>query len=712
MRLCIIGAYITPDKKRATSRGRRSKKQAERRAGHWHAVKLHLEIVEQDWGAGKDFEEKPRAARLREEAVNLWRDGFLLPARWGSLLGQDCSVFLIASVLGSMYKTEQKRRLLLTADPNSQEFLMRTRVAVRVFAVCSLGILCGPLFPRSEGTSDSNVDKKVADFSLRDTKGQPVSLASFKDKQAFVVVFIGTECPINNAYMSRLTELHKSYAPRGVQFLAINSNHQDKAERVAEHAKEHALPFPVLKDEGSLVADQFDAERTPEAFLLDAEHKIRYRGRIDDQFGIGYKRAQPTRRDLALALDEVLAGKPVTQPSTSVAGCLIARVAKPKPGASITYSKQVARILQKNCQECHRPGQIGPMPLLTYEDAADWSQTIREVVKERRMPPWLADARYGKFSNDRSLSSEDRQTLLSWVDQGCPEGDAKDLPPPRTFVPGWVIGKPDIILTMAEKDAFEVPITGPKEGIPYKYFYVDTNFKEDRWVERAEAKAGAPAVVHHIVVFIIPPGHQFIPEEGNAPVLGGTAPGDLPMILPPGMAKKIPAGSRLCFQMHYTPSGSVQKDRSSVGIIFAKERPKREVHSVAVGNVGISIPPGDDNYQAESEFKFPSDGHILSFMPHMHLRGKDFLGEAIYPDGKKEILLSVPHFNFNWQSVYRYEQPVAMPKGSRLHFIAHFDNSAKNPNNPDPTQRVFWGDQTWEEMMIGWTDLVFDRKDK
>jgi peroxiredoxin len=582
----------------------------------------------------------------------------------------------------------------------------RIRVCFTAFCLFVLLGSRGTPFHAAENAT-ANLGKKIGDFSLRDTKGQRVSLSEFTEKKAIVVVFIGTECPINNSYMPCLAELHKAYADRGVQFLAINANQQDTPARVAEHAKKYGLTFPVLKDNGNLVADEFSAQRTPEAFVLDAEHKIRYEGRIDDQFGVGFQRLRPTHRDLAIALDEILAGKPVSQPTTKVAGCIISRLAKPKSEGTITFSNQVIRILQKNCQECHRPGQIGPMPLLNYDDAVAWSEMLREVVQERRMPPWFADPKYGKFSNDRSLPQTERETLLAWTENGCPKGDDKDLPPPREFTPGWIIGNPDEVFTM--KEAYEVPAVAPKEGIPYQNFEVETNFTEDKWVRCAEAKAGAAEVVHHIVVFIVRPGLKFKPMEGNAPLLTGTAPGDMPLILRPGAAKRVSAGSKLIFQMHYTANGKAQKDRSSVGIIFAKEPPKHEVFSVPVANLAIRIPPGVDNYQRESAHTFRNDVHIYGFMPHMHLRGKDILAEAIYADGRKETLLSVPRYNFNWQSVYRLEKPVPMPKGSRIHFIAHFDNSSKNPNNPDPTKEVRWGDQTWEEMLIGWTDVAFDQ---
>jgi peroxiredoxin len=586
----------------------------------------------------------------------------------------------------------------------SKRFLMLLTLAGLV------ALLSSRLGVSADKAPANSIGKQPANFTLTDPRDQArVSLASFKDKKAVVVVFVGTQCPINNAYLPRLIELHNEYAPQGVQILAINANIQDTPARVAEHAKSNRIPFPVLKDDGNVVADQFGAQRTPEVFVLDANGQVRYQGRIDDQFGIGYKRSQPTRRDLVLALGEVLAGKPVSQPAIPVAGCLIARSFKPRSDGTVTYNREVARILQNRCEECHRPGQIGPMALQSYDDATAWSETIREVIQENRMPPWHADPRYGKFSNDRRLDPTERQALLGWIEQGCPKGDDKDLPAPREWISGWSIGKPDAIYTM--KEPFEVPAVGPKNGIEYQYIEVDTGLTEDKWVVRAEARPGATSVVHHIVVFIVAPGHHFVPKQGNAPVLCGTAPGDMPLILPPGVGKKVPAGSKLVFQMHYTPNGVPAKDISCAGVIFAKEPPEQAVATAAVMNPQFRIPPGADGYEVQSWWPpLKEDAHILNFMPHMHLRGKDFLYEAIYPDGRKETLLSVPRYNFNWQSVYRCEPPVALTKGTKIHCIAHFDNSDKNQNNPDPTQSVRWGDQTWEEMMIGWTDLVFDKK--
>jgi peroxiredoxin/mono/diheme cytochrome c family protein len=583
---------------------------------------------------------------------------------------------------------------------------MSMRFAVWIVLIASIAPPCA----RGEPTKSDA--RTVPNFQLKDPRDQrTVSLADLKDKKAIVVVFLGAECPLSNLFLSVLTDLHKEYDGKEVAFIGINANSQDSLERVAVHARRRDVPFPIVKDAGNKIADQFGAQRTPEAFVLDGSGKILYQGRIDDQFGIGYARpGKPARRDLAAALDEVLAGKPVSVAKTKVDGCRIGRVAEPKANGPVTYAKHVSRILQMNCQECHRPGQIGPMSLLNFKDAVAWSDTIREVIDEGRMPPWHADPRYGKFSNDRRLSKEDRETLLAWLDNGTPRGDDKDLPPPRVFPQGWSIGEPDLILKMPS--AYNVPAESPKSGIPYRYFTVDPGFKEDRWIQRAEARAGAAAVVHHIVVFIVPKGEFFNPEAPGA-VLCGTAPGDMPMDLPDGLAKKVPAGAKLIFQMHYTPNGKACRDRSSVAMIFAKGPPRHRVLTKPVYSTSFitrleKIPAGAENYKMEAEHEFERDAHLLHFMPHMHLRGKDFLYEAIYPDGKKEILLSVPRYNFGWQSVYRLADPVTMPKGAKLHCVAHFDNSAKNPNNPDPTRSIYWGDQTWEEMMIGWIDYYLD----
>jgi peroxiredoxin len=554
---------------------------------------------------------------------------------------------------------------------------------------------------------NSDPAKKVTGVRLKDTTGKTWALDELKDKKAIVVVFLGTQCPVNNAYAPKLAELHKEYADKGVQFLAVNSNDHDTPAAIAEHARKFSIPFPVLRDEKHLAADRFGAERTPEAFVLDSELNVRYRGRIDDQFGVGFQRPQPTRRDLAEAIDEVLAGKAVTQAKTAAAGCIITRPAAPKQDATVTYGKEVSRIVQKHCQECHRPGQIGPMPLLTYGDVSSWAPMIREVVQDNRMPPWHADPKHGKFRNDRSLPREERTALLTWIEQGCPRGNDQDLPKLVDYPEGWNIGTPDVVFTMDKE--FTVPAKGGKNGIPYKYFLAKTNFTEDRYVQAVEAKPGNRAVVHHMLIYVAVGNKRekdFADGIGSG-LLVAQAPGDLASVFPPGHAKKIPKGATLAFQMHYTPNGTEQTDRSSVGLVFAKEPPRHEVRTRAIAQQILIIPPGAANHRVFSTSTFRKDVEVVSLFPHMHLRGKSFEFQAVYPDGKRELLLSVPRYDFAWQANYLLEKPLRLPAESKIECVAHFDNSKDNLNNPDPTRLVRWGEQTWDEMMIGFVDYTY-----
>jgi peroxiredoxin len=566
------------------------------------------------------------------------------------------------------------------------------------------------LLPFGAARSDeapTTLGKKIDDFTLKDTSGKEWRLSGVKDARAVVVVFVGTECPVSNAFMPRLAELHKEFTDKGVAFVVINSNSQDTPDRVAAAAKKHDLPFPMLKDGGNAIADVFGAKRTPEAFLLDGERKVRYRGRIDDQYGIGFNRTKATRRDLAEALGEVLDGKPVTTATTVAPGCLIGRLPKPKEVTKVTYAREVSRILQNRCQECHRPNQIGPMALMTYDDTIAWSDTIREVVQERRMPPWHADPKHGKFENDRSLPGEERDALLAWIAGGCPKGDDKDLPKAKEFADGWRIGKPDAVFKMVTES--RVPATAPRGGVPYRYSIAKTDFAEDRWIQAAEAKAGAVGVVHHIIVYILKPGER--PGTGAEGIgngfLVGYAPGDMPAVFPAGTAKKLPRGATLVFQLHYTPNGTAVSDRSEVGLIFAKKPPEVEMRTHAITGKRFTIAAGDANSKVTSTMTFKEDGRLYSFLPHMHLRGKSFEYKAVYPDGKEEVLLSVPRYDFGWQSNYRLAKPLDLPAGTRIDCTAYFDNSDKNPNNPDPTKDVRWGDQTWQEMMIGFIDYAY-----
>jgi hypothetical protein len=346
-----------------------------------------------------------------------------------------------------------------------------------------------------------------------------------------------------------------------------------------------------------------------------------------------------------------------------------------------------------------------PFSLLSYDDAARRAATIREVTGQRRMPPWQADPRYGHWAKDRRMTQEEIDTLAAWVDSGMARGDDKDLPKPVVWPKGWLHGEPDLVINMP--DEVDVPASGV---VPYKNFIIDSGFTEDKWVTMAEGRPGTPAAVHHIVVYIMKETQRGpISQDGSLAILVGWAPGDLGMVCPPDTALRVPKGARLRFEMHYTPNGTACKDRSSVGLTFAKKPPRYEMMLNEFANMAFEVPANDGHYKAEASFRLRADARIISFTPHMHWRGKDYRYEVIYPDGKRETLLSVPRWDFNWQNMYRYQEPLKLPKGAKLHAVAHWDNSSLNPLNPDPGQRVRFGLQSWEEMMVGFVAYVWER---
>ncbi len=364
-------------------------------------------------------------------------------------------------------------------------------------------------------------------------------------------------------------------------------------------------------------------------------------------------------------------------------------------GGAVTYNKDVAPILFKNCTECHRPTGVAPMAFMNYKETRPWAKSIKERVVDRTMPPWFADPKHGEFANNPSLAQTEINTITAWVDAGAPQGDDKDLPPAPTFTEGWVIGQPDLVLSMKEEHA--VPADGT---IPYLYFRIPTGFTEDRWVQAVEIKPGDRRVVHHVIASLEDA------QRNRIGGLGGITPNKTAIISPPGSARLIKAGAVIVLQMHYTTIGEATKDRTSVGLIFTKEKPKIVLGGGNAINTSFVIPAGAPAHEVKASTTFKEDTYLYAMMPHMHVRGKDFTYTAIYPDGRSEIVLHVPKYNFDWQLDYELKKPLFLPKGTRLDCVAHFDNSTRNKFNPDPAKDVRWGDQTWEEMMIGWYTTV------
>jgi len=551
-------------------------------------------------------------------------------------------------------------------------------------------------------------EKASSIIGLLDLHGNARTLSDYRAAKLRVLVFLGTECPVANVYLPILLEMEKEWRPSNVQFLAVYPHATETIDEIASHAYDRDIPFPVLKDLNAELAESLGVEKVPTVCVIDGEDKLRYRGRIDDQIGVATRRAKATREDLKEAIKELLANKEVTTPETLADGCLIAKEKPHHAAEKVTFSKDVARILQQRCEECHRAGRIGPFQLANYQDAVDWSKEIRRVVDQRRMPPWHADERFGHFRNDKRLSQNEIDTVLAWIDGGHEKGDDSDLPAPMTWVEGWQMGQPDVVLTMPRPQ--QVPATGV---VPYRYIVVPTNFTEDKWVVGAEAKAGNPEVVHHIIIYLLSPENvnPFQEENGEMSVLTEWAPGDGPFLASPGTALRVPKGSTLLMEMHYTPNGKAQTDQSRVGVKFTDKVPDRMVRANLFANNKIHIPAHDPHHREEKVFVFEEDARVIAFLPHMHWRGKHFEYIAYYPDGREERILSVPRWDFNWQTGYWLEEPLRMPKGTKVRAIAHWDNSVYNIANPDPEKDVIWGLQTWDEMMVGWMYYVFEKPD-
>ena len=394
----------------------------------------------------------------------------------------------------------------------------------------------------------------------------------------------------------------------------------------------------------------------------------------------------------------------------------------PTQNPAPTFYKNVLPILQDHCQSCHRPGEVAPMPLVTYEQTHPWADAVAQAVEMKMMPPWFADPRYGHFANDPSLNDQQIATILAWAHAGAPEGSPHDGPSPRTWTKGWQIPEPDLVLKMPQ--SVQIPARGEVE---YTYEIVPTHFAEDRWVQMSEFRPGSPAHVHHAVVYIRPPNSAWLrhapvgeaftastlrdPEERRqahettSDLLLVYAPGSSPDEWPDGMAKFVPAGSDLVFQMHYTTNGTADQDQTSIGLVFAKTPPAQRVITLQLNDHALIIPPGADDFRVQVQGSLPNDATLLSLFPHMHLRGKRFEYDIVHEDGSIEVLLRV-NYHFHWQLSYRLAEPRLLKAGTKLRAIAWYDNSKNNPHNPDPTKTVTWGDQTSDEMMVGFFDVA------
>ncbi len=532
-----------------------------------------------------------------------------------------------------------------------------------------------------------------------------------------VVIVYSSECPISNEYSPTLKALAGSL-PKQAEIVGVSVNYDQTDAELKQHAKEHELAFPVICDRTGSIIKTLGVTITPEAVVLDDAGKVRYRGRIDDQFADrGKRNNHPESRDLANAVTLALAGKTAVEPWPKAVGCPIpafpAQVAAPK-----TYARDVLPIIQKNCLECHRKGQVGPFALETYEQARKRADDLANVASDRRMPPWKAIHGFGpNYQYDKSLSDDEIKTLSSWAEAGAPEGNPAEAPATPTFREDWTLGTPDLVLEPASE--FDIPASG---GDIYRCFVLPTNLPKDVYVRACEVKAGNRRVVHHVLSYVDMSGQGRKKDAADAeqgyecfggpgvPVhsgLFGWAPGNEAHFLPDGVGVSLPKGGDVIMQVHYHPDGKPEKDRTRLGLYFAKMPVKQSLHNAFALNQRMVIPAGDSHREIKARWKVPVDVTVLSATPHMHQIGRDMAMTFHLPDGKAIPLVKIDDWDFNWQLTYWFEKQINIPKDSTLDIIAHYDNSAKNPRNPNnPPQEMHWGEATTDEMCIGFVALV------
>lgn len=546
---------------------------------------------------------------------------------------------------------------------------------------------------------------EVSNFALLDHQGKMHELRRMEGK-AVVLYFTANGCPVVRQSIPKLKVLREKLAAKGVSLLLVNSSTGDDRTSINREAMElHAWHLPVLEDESQGVARHLGVTRTGHAVAIStADWKVFYQGALDDQMVEGAQKPAATEHYLEAAVDAFLAGKPIAQAKTVARGCRIQFDAGEEPdSAPVSYSKTIAPLLQQKCVSCHSPGNIGSWSMSQYKKVKSMASMIEETLLTRRMPPWDPDPHYGTFISDPSLTASEKQTLLRWIHQGAPRGDGPD--PLEGLVveaqSDWPLGKPDLILRLPK------PETVPASGVlDYRHIEVVAGNAKDAWVGGYYVRPGNKKVVHHVIARLKQGGYK--DNLGQKETFVGWAPGTTQARLPEGTGKYLPANARFDFEMHYTPNGAEQTDQTEIGLYFLPGKPSRRFESVPVVNTAFEIKPGDPDSQTQAMYGFKKPATLYGVTPHMHLRGKWMKFEALYPNGKREVLCSVPRYDFNWQQTYRLKEPRKLPAGTWIVLTGGYDNSSRNPANPDATKTVHWGDQSFDEMFLGYYNVAWE----
>lgn len=578
---------------------------------------------------------------------------------------------------------------------------------------------------RAEVPSNAKLNQKIENVRLADAAGKPFDLHGLQEKKAVVVVTLSFECPVSNSYSSALSEMAKAYEKQGVAFVGVVCD-GSPAKEVAVNAERFRFTFPVFADEKNVAADVLKAEVMPEAFVLDHNFVLRYRGRIDDGWAERLKRNVHIKsQELKSALDDLLAGRDVATPITTAIGCKVRRETSVKATTDVTYHRDVLPILQTHCQQCHRPGEVGPFSLMNYKQAVNWASDIKDYTQSRKMPPWKPVGGPA-YHNERRLSDKELATLAAWADGGTPEGDPNDAPQPRDFGGGWQLGKPDLILTVPD----EMHLGASGKDL-FRVFVLPTGLTEDTYVTAVDVRPGNPRIVHHVLNFLDMtgkarelekkenerkkdgdekdrgPGYSVQMGVGFQPQgsLSGWAPGQVARHLPEGTGYLIPKGADLVMQVHYHRNGRSETDRTQVGLYLAKKPIERRFQGMVLPGQGIAgspfflIPANKSDFRLTGAIRVQTECDLHSVMGHMHMIGRKIKVTMTPPDGEPSTLLDIQDWDYNWQETYWLKEPLRLKEGTVLNVEAIYDNTTKNPNNPfNPPRVITFGEQTTNEM--------------
>jgi hypothetical protein len=597
---------------------------------------------------------------------------------------------------------------------------------MRLFCLLGLAISAGLFALVAHAQIDEKSEPKKSPtpaitFSMMDLNGTIHCLEQNDSRRVRAFVFVSSECPISNGYIKTLNELHSkiSKSEKAAEFFGVVSDPTVTRTQAAKHFGEFKAEFPILFDSSGLLAQVLRPSHVPEAFVLDRDGKLVYRGAIDNSWeAIGRRRPKAEKEFLADAIKFASHSKGVAVAETKPVGCLFEIPSKGDEKAKVTYTRDIAPIIQTRCLNCHREGQVAPFALADYDQIAKRAKQIVRVTQDRIMPPWIPSPGHDKFVAERWLTDRELELIKTWAETGRAKGDDADIPPAPTFAEGWRLGQPDLILKMAEP--FTVPADGPDL---LQNFVIPIDIAEDKLVAAIEFHPGNKRVTHHSVLFLDASGgarklDKATPEPGYANfggpgflpsgALGGWSVGNTPRPLPNGMGRYLKKGSDLVVQMHYHPTGKLETDQSEIGLYFVKKpiaeslkESARLVGSIWMANYDMEIAAGEKDYRRSTSYTLPKEVIMVGVVPHMHLLGKSMNVTATLPDKTVKTLIGINNWNYNWQDEYYYERPFKLPAGTRLDVEAVFDNSDKNPSNPSsPPKRVTWGDGTKDEMLF------------